>query len=88
MLLRGQQRRLPPILEPGQRPRKEREREQRMKQGLRQSQQTLPKLKYLKSKMEKIKIIKELMKKYLFESFREESYGYHRTECCDEKHSR
>ena len=41
-----------------------------MKQGLRQSHQTLPKLKYLKYKMEKSKIIKELIKKYLFESFR------------------
>ena len=35
MLLRGQQRRLPPILEPGYSTRKERERYQRMKQGLR-----------------------------------------------------
>ena len=85
-MFRGQQRRLPPKSDPRKRPIKEREREQRLKQGLRQSQQTLPKLKDLNSKMEKSKIIKELTKKDLFDSFRNESYGSHRPKCSADKH--
>ena len=37
--------------------------------------------------MKKNKIIKDLTKKYLFESFTKESYGYHGPKFSAEKHS-
>ena len=58
-----------------------------MKQGLRQSQQTLFKAKRIEIQYgKKIKIIKEMIKKYLFHSFRKDNYSSHEPKRSAEKH--